>query len=144
MAIMQTGSADNVSSGIYMPRPLLGITGVGVKEKTYYKNVTTNGQSGIEEVEDGYAATHPKTTFYAAVTGVYVSAISDGSDAANYLKVGDIITEVNGKPVAIIYDVMDVVNAFNGGDQVEITYYRDGEYKTARVTLKTSREMGAK
>ncbi len=142
MAIMQTGSADNVSSGIYMPRPLLGITGVGVKEKTYYKNVTSNGQSAIEEVDEAYALTHPKNTFYAAVTGVYVSAISEGSDAANYLKVNDIITEVNGKPVAIIYDVMDVVNAFNGGDQVEITYYRDGEYKTARVTLKTSQEIG--
>ena len=76
------------------------------------------------------------------MTGVYVSAISEGSDAANYLKVNDIITEVNGKPVAIIYDVMDVVNAFNGGDKVEITYYRDGEYKTVKVTLKTSREIG--
>ena len=144
MAIMQTGSADHVSSGIYMPRPLLGITGVGVKGDTYYKNVTTNGQSGIEEVDEAFAATHPKTTFYAAVTGVYVSAISEGSDAANHLKVNDIITEVNGKPVAIINDVMDVVNAFNGGDSVEITYYRDGEYHTARVTLKTSREIGTK
>ena len=144
VAIMQTGRADHVSSGIYMPRPLLGITGVGVKGETYYKNVTTNGQSGIEEVDEAFAATHPKTTFYAAVTGVYVSAISDGSDAANHLKVGDVITAVNGKPVAIIYDVMDVVNAFNGGDSVEITYYRDGEYHTARVTLKTSREIGTK
>ena len=141
-AIIETGSATNVSSGIYMPRPLLGITGVGVKEKTYYKNVVQNGQSMIEEVDEDFAKLNPNSTFYAPVTGVHVSAVSAGSDSARYLKVNDVITEVNGKPVTTIYDVMDIVNAFNGGDQVSITYYRNGEYKTVKVTLKTSKEIG--
>ncbi len=141
-AIIETGSAANVSSGIYMPRPLLGITGVGVKEKTYYKNVVQNGQSMIEEVDEDFAKLNPNSTFYAPVTGVHVSAVSAGSDSARYLKINDVITEVNGKPVTTIYDVMDIVNAFNGGDQVSITYYRNGEYKTVKVTLKTSKEIG--
>ena len=140
-AIIETGSAEGVSSGISMPRPLLGITGVGVKENTYYKNVFHNGQSAIEEVDEAYAKANPKTTFYVAVTGVHVSAVSAGSDAANYLKENDIITEVNGKPVTHIYDVMDIVNEFNGGDKVTIKYYRNGKYTTVQVTLKTSKEL---
>ena len=140
-AIIETGSAESASSGISMPRPLLGITGVGVKEKTYYQNVIQNGQSAIEEVTEPYAKAHPETTFYAAVTGVHVSAISAGSDAANYLKADDIITEVNGKPVTHIYDVMDIVNEFNGGDKVTIKYYRNGKYTTVQVTLRTSKDL---
>ena len=140
-AIIETGSADGVESGIAMPRPLLGITGVGVQGDTYYRTVTSGGQTSIEEVDEAYAKAHPSTTFYAAVTGVHVSMISNGSDAEKYLEVNDIITEVNGKPVASIYDVMDIVNAYNGGDKVTITYYRDGEYDTVSVTLKTSREL---
>lgn len=140
-AIIETGSAESVSSGISMPRPLLGITGVGVKENTYYQTVIQNGQSAIEEVTEPYAKAHPETTFYAAVTGVHVSAVSAGSDAANYLKVDDIITEVNGKPVTNIYDVMDIVNEFNGGDKVTIKYYRGGKYTTVQVTLRTSKDL---
>ena len=140
-AIIETGSAASVSSGIYMPRPLIGITGVGVKGDTYYKNVMNNGQSAIEEVDEAYAKANPNTTFYAPVSGVHVSLTSAGSDAAKYLKVNDVITEVNGKPVASIYDVMDIVNAFNGGDKITVTYYRDGKYTTVELTLKTSREL---
>ena len=140
-AIIKTGSADGVNSGIAMPRPLLGITGVGVKGETYYKNVINNGQSAIEEVDEAYAKAHPSTTFYAAITGVHVSAVSAGSDASRYLKVNDIITEVNGKPVTSIYDIMGVVNMFNGGDTVTITYYRNGSYKTVEVMLKTAQEL---
>ena len=140
-AIIETGSAANVDSGIYMPRPLIGITGVGVKGNTYYKNVMNDGQSAIEEVSEAYAKANPKTTFYAPVAGVHVSLTSAGSDAAKYLKVNDVITEVNGKPVATIYDVMDIVNEFNGGDKITVTYYRDGKYSTVELTLKTSRDL---
>ena len=141
-AIIKTGSADGVDSGISKPRPLLGITGVGVKGDTYYKNVTQNGQTSIEEVDEAYAKANPKTTFYAPVAGVHVSMTSPGSDAAKHLKTNDVITEVNGQPVTTIYDVMRIVNEFDGGDKVSITYYRDGKYTTVELTLKTSKEIG--
>ncbi len=141
-AIIETGNADNANSGISMPRPLLGITGVGVEAKTYYRNIVAGGQTSIEKVDEDYAKANPKTTFYAAVAGVYVSAVSEGSDAATKLRENDIITEVNGKPVTIIYDVMDIVNEFNGGDKVTIKYYRDGKYYTTEITLGTSKTLG--
>ena len=142
MAIIEQGNADNVDSGIILPRPLLGVTGVGVQENTYYENYTDESGSGVKAVEEEYAKANPNTTFYAPITGVYVSATSAGSDAAKYLKEGDIITEVNGRPVTIIYDVMDIVNQYNGGDKVTVKYYRNGKYSTATVTLRTSKDIG--
>lgn len=140
-AIIESGSADHVNAGITMPRPLIGITGVGVRGGTYYTFVEENGESRIEEVSEAYAKANPDTTFYAAVSGVYISVVSESSDAAKYLRVGDVQTEINGKPVADIYDVMDIINAYNGGDTVFVTYYRNGEYNTVEILLKTSAEL---
>ncbi len=137
-AIIETGNADNVNSGISLPRPLLGITGVGVQADTYYKNIITNGQSGIEAVTEEYAKANPSNTFYAAITGVYVSAVSSSSDASKHLKEGDTLTEINGTPVSNIYDVMDIINQYNGGDTVTVRYYRDGKYYTAQLKLRTN------
>ena len=135
MAIIETGSADDVESGITMPRPLLGITGVGVVKNTFYENYSNAEGSGVTVVDEEYAILHPSTTFYAAVTGVRVSATSAGSDSSSKLKEGDIITEVNGNTVSTIYHVMNVINEYNGGDAVTVKYYRGGKYYTVDVIL---------
>ncbi len=134
-AIIETGSADNANSGISVPRPLLGITGVGVLKNTFYENYTNAEGSGVRVVDQDYASKHPSTTFYAAVTGVRVSATSVGADASEKLKEGDIITEVNGNTVSTIYHVMSIINEYNGGDSVTVKYYRGGTYYTAEITL---------
>lgn len=134
-AIIEKGHANDVNSGISIPRPLIGITGVGVEGKTYYKNIYENGTTSIQEVTEAYAKMNPTTTFYAAVTGVYVSATSPTADAATKIKAGDIITKVNNIEVANIYAVMDIINEFNGGDEIAITFYRDGRYHSVTVTL---------
>ena len=135
IAIIETGSADKVTSGISVPRPLLGITGVGVLQKTYYENYTNAEESGVKVVDAEYAEAHPSTTFYAAVTGVHVNATSAGSDASNKLCAGDIITEVNGNTVSTIYHVMSIINEYNGGDSVTVRYYRNGKYFITDITL---------
>jgi putative serine protease PepD len=48
---------------------------------------------------------------------------------------GDIITEVNGKKVAGMDEVVTIVNAAKPGDELELTILRDGSTKTATVTL---------
>lgn len=137
-AIITTGSADNVTSSVTSGRPLIGITGVGVEGGLWYENYTEGANSGVRVVDENYAKTHPNTTFYAAVSGVHVSATTKGLDAANKLKANDIITEVNGIKVTNIYQVMDVINRLNGGDVVSVTYYRDGSYATVDITLGTA------
>ena len=134
-AIIETGSADHVNSGISLPRPLLGITGVGVQKNTFYENYTNSEGSGVKVVDEEYAKSHPSTTFYAAVAGVHVSSTSVGSDASKKLIAGDIITEINGNTVNTIYGVMSIINEYNGGDSVTVKYYRSGKYYEAEITL---------
>ena len=139
-AIIKNGHADNVSSGISMPRPLIGVTGVGVVKDTYYESFSDEDGSGVNVVDEAYAKKNPDTTFYAEITGVYVSATSAGSDAAKALKKGDIITEINGNPVATIYQVMGIINEYNGGDSVTVEYYRNGNYYSAELTLRSAND----
>ncbi len=49
---------------------------------------------------------------------------------------GDIVTEVNGKPINSMEDVIDAVNSAQPGDKMELTLLRgDNEEKTVTVTL---------
>jgi S1-C subfamily serine protease len=48
---------------------------------------------------------------------------------------GDIITEVNGKKVSGMDEIVEIVNEAEPGDSLELTILRDGKTKTATVTL---------
>ena len=136
-SIIKYGNADNVDSGITKGRPLLGITGVGVEENTWYQNVQSEGGSSIRVVTEEFAKKNPASTFYAAKTGVHVSALTEGLDAASKLQVDDIITKIEGTSVSNIYEVMNIINKFDGGDVIEVEYYRGGQYYSAEITLGT-------
>ncbi|MBS1906664.1 MAG: trypsin-like peptidase domain-containing protein [Actinobacteria bacterium] len=68
--------------------------------------------------------------------GLYVNTVTEGGAAARAgLQQGDLITRINGNP-AIQPDALNMF-AFTArtGDTVQIAYLRDGETKTASVTL---------
>jgi S1-C subfamily serine protease len=48
---------------------------------------------------------------------------------------GDIITEIDGEPIASMEDLIDIVDAARPGDEMELTVLRQGETKTIAVTL---------
>jgi S1-C subfamily serine protease len=48
---------------------------------------------------------------------------------------GDIITEVDGKKVTDMEEIVEIVNQAEPGDSLELTFLRDGETKKADVTL---------
>ncbi len=48
---------------------------------------------------------------------------------------GDIITEIDGKKVAGMEDVIELVNRSKPGESVEVTVLRDGKTKHATITL---------
>ncbi len=60
--------------------------------------------------------------------GVYVSQVSEGSDALEKgLAVGDVITAVNGEQVASVDQVNLIKEDMEVGDSLTLTVYRDGE-----------------
>ncbi len=68
--------------------------------------------------------------------GVAVTAVYKGTAAAEAgLQTGDVITKIDGKAVTSPNEVSVAVRAKNVGDQIEITYVRNGSEKTAKATL---------
>jgi S1-C subfamily serine protease len=68
----------------------------------------------------------------AGVKGGDTSATIEG---AKFRLGGDVITEVNGKKISGMEDVINAVNAAAPGDEMELTVDRDGKPETIAVTL---------
>jgi S1-C subfamily serine protease len=68
----------------------------------------------------------------AGIEGGHTSATIEGAEVSLG---GDIITEVNGKKVAGMEEIVEIVNAAKPGDSLELTILRDGSTKIATVTL---------
>ena len=94
-------------------RPLIGINGRDLNEETAKK--------------------------YNLVPGVYITSVEEYSAAEKAeLKVGDIITAIDGTTVSTIDELNNVKNTHSVGDTVTLTIYRDG--KTQNVELKLGEE----
>ncbi len=70
----------------------------------------------------------------AGIEGGNTSATIEGAEVSLG---GDIITEVNGKKVTGMDEVVEIVNAAKPGESLELTILRGGRTKTATVTLGT-------
>jgi S1-C subfamily serine protease len=68
----------------------------------------------------------------AGIKGGDTSATIEG---ASFRLGGDVITEVNGKKISGMEDVINAVNAASPGDKLELTVDRDGKPQTIDVTL---------
>lgn len=103
--------ADGIlRDGLVLGRPALGLT-VG--------NIPAN------------AAEH-----YALPEGLYVSAVSEGSDcAAQGIQVGDVVTHVNGDPARSTEDVTGVIAGLGVGDTLTLRIFRNGEAFDVTVKL---------
>ena len=68
--------------------------------------------------------------------GLYVSAVSKGSDAeAQGVRVGDVLTAVDGQAVTTTSEVLAIRNTHTVGDKMSLTLWRDGEEFTVEVEL---------
>jgi membrane-associated protease RseP (regulator of RpoE activity) len=68
--------------------------------------------------------------------GLRLTGVTAGSPAdAGGLKAGDVIVELDGKPIKDLYSYSDALYARKPGDEVAIVLLRDGQRLTRRVTL---------
>lgn len=75
--------------------------------------------------------------------GAEINEVSDGSAGANAgLEPGDIITAVNGNPVASSDALVASIRAYQPGESVEVTYLRDGESQNVDVELGSDSDAG--
>ncbi len=68
--------------------------------------------------------------------GAEVSQVSPGSAAESAgLQAGDVITKINDEPVAGTESLVATIRSFRPGDQVQVTWQRNGDEQQATVTL---------
>lgn len=75
-----------------------------------------------------------------AGSGVYVTSVAEnlGAEAAG-LRVGDIIIKIDNTAISDFADLSLAIGSKRPGDQVLVTYLRNGRENTATVTLKDQR-----
>ena len=70
--------------------------------------------------------------------GVVVSAVTPGGAAeAAGLKVGDILTRIDGRKVTSVREATDYIATQNSGDEVELQIQREGRQRLLKATLGT-------
>jgi putative serine protease PepD len=70
--------------------------------------------------------------------GARIGSVTDGSPAGKAgLQAGDVVTALDGETIKTADDLSAAVTAKSPGDDVTVTYTRDGAAHTARVTLGT-------
>jgi S1-C subfamily serine protease len=67
--------------------------------------------------------------------GIEAGNTSATIDGARVRLGGDVITEVDGKKISSMDEVVEIVNEAEPGEEIELTILRDGKTKTATVTL---------
>ena len=73
------------------------------------------------------------------VTGVFIEGVADESAAAEAgIEPGDVIVEINQRAVGSVAELQELVARNRPGDQVEVTYWRDGELSKVLAKLKNS------
>lgn len=97
-----------------------------------------------EIIENG-SATHgllgasvqsTSTVANSTIEGAYVASVTDGGPAAAAgLRSGDIVTAFNDLPITNSVDLTAQVRAVAAGSDATVTYVRDGQTRTANVTL---------
>ncbi len=82
------------------------------------------------------------SAYYELPEGLYVSAVTEGSDAqAKGVRPGDIITAVNGTPVSTTDQVNDIKNSLQVGDSMRFSIWRDGQELEIQVTLMDTNDV---
>src|SRR5699024_12776978 len=76
--------------------------------------------------------------------GVYVVNVIKDMPADGILKVGDLITEIDGKDIGEAEDLIDYVDEMDAGDTVTLTIERDGENLTKDITLESFEDVDNK
>ncbi|MBN2437489.1 MAG: DegQ family serine endoprotease [Deltaproteobacteria bacterium] len=98
------------------------------------KGKVTRGMLGIivQDISEDIA----KTMKLKDRNGVLISEVSEGDPADKAgLKSGDIVTEINGKPVKDTHDLLLMIAGFPIGETIRVKIVRDGQEKVFPITI---------
>lgn len=133
IGIVNAKSSTEASEGLGFAIPINDVQDVlsDLKEYGYVKGQIDLGMS-LSDI----SSTAGAWIYGASQTGVYVTSVNNGSNAAKAgFRAGDIIAEVNGTEVSSTSEVNDILKEFKVGDTVSFKVYRNGSTGTLKMEL---------
>src|SRR4051812_22904740 len=115
-----------LKKGAAVQRAELGVTTLTIDQSLAGLNLPVKQGVLVQSVQNGSAADK------AGLRGGDISAQIGGQDVQLG---GDIIVKVDGKTVATADDLAGVIQSHKPGDDVKVTYLRDGKERTTTVKL---------
>jgi putative serine protease PepD len=134
VAIASAGSSSSQSGSIGVGFAIPSNIAQRVAEELIETGTATHGLLGASVMDVTEDPDQPD----AEVVGASIVELTSGGAAESAgLRVGDIVTGFNGLPITGKTDLTAQVRAVAAGDEVTITYVRDGEAATVDVLLGT-------
>lgn len=91
----------------------------------------------FREIDDAFIAQMGEQTGISEKGGIYVAGISeDGAANAAGIKVGDIITEIDGVKMESTSGILELIAKHRPNDKIQVSVKRDGRVKQFEVTLR--------
>ncbi len=137
IGIVNAKSSSNSAEGIGFAIPVNDVVDVisDLKQYGYVKGQVDLGMSLMD-----VNSTAQLWMYGANQTGVYVTSVNSGSNAAKAgFKVGDIITAVNSTEVKSTTELKAAIKKLSVGDKVKFTVYRSGQKGTISMQLEESK-----
>lgn len=108
----------------------------------------------VEQLAAGETPTHARlgitvsdvadSTGAEVVEGAQIKEITDGSAAGSAgLEAGDVITKVDDRLISSADGLVATIRSYRPGDEVKVTYVRDGESATTTLTLDSDADLNA-
>jgi putative serine protease PepD len=128
------GDVIGINTAIATSGQSTGNIGVGFAIPSNKAKIVADALMNGRKVSHPYLGVNLGST--ADGKGALLSTVAPNGPAAQAgLKVGDVITEVNGKPVRKADDVVAAVQGGTVGQKLELKYTRNGQAGTASATL---------
>jgi putative serine protease PepD len=128
VAIASAGGANTTSGSIGVGFAIPADLAQRIAKELIDNGTATHGLLGAT-VRDASSAD-------GSVVGAVIDSLTDGgAGAAAGLQEGDVVTDLGGTPITSSVDLTAQVRLHAAGDEVELTYVRDGQEHTVTVTL---------
>ncbi|MCR5653697.1 MAG: trypsin-like peptidase domain-containing protein [Ruminococcus sp.] len=137
IGIVNAKSSSNSAEGIGFAIPVNDVVDIisDLKQYGYVKGQIDLGMS-LTDV----SSTAQLWMFGANQTGVYVTSVNAGSNAAKAgFKVGDVITGINSTEIKSKTELKASLKKLSVGDKVKFTVYRSGQKGTIEMQLEESK-----
>ena len=99
----------------------------------------------VDQMAAGETPTHARLGIRVAddEDGARIAEVTEGSTAAEAgIEAGDVITTVDDRRITGADSLVATIRSYRPGDQVEVTWTRDGESRSATVTLDSDATEG--